>query len=134
MADYKEFMEILHGSHRFEFDDMKLTLTGYWSGTEASIDFMNMNGGMYEELMDEDSEVGYDDAVRILGGSKSYEFEGTVLSVTGYRTGKEVRLDLGNMTEEMYDELKVEEELDDDMEDGFADAVEQIGQGDGPSL
>lgn len=50
----------------------------------------------------------------ILQGSKEYKFEYgenglTVLKLTGYRTGKTVKLDLSKITEEMLEELIVEE-------------------------
>ncbi len=50
----------------------------------------------------------------ILQGSKEYKFEYgengmTVLKITGYYTGKEIKLDLSKLTEEMLEELIVEE-------------------------
>lgn len=135
MASYKTFMEIIHGSMQFEFcEDMQLTVSGYWSGDEAALDFRNMDEEMFEELRDEamSEDIGYDDAMRILAGSKTYEFDEKVLSVTDYNTGDELRLDLNVLTEEMYEMLKAEEP-DDDMEDDFTEAINRMGEG-GPSL
>ena len=36
-------------------------------------------------------------ALRILRGSKQYNFNGTVLTVIGYYTGKRISLDLGKL-------------------------------------
>ena len=51
---------------------------------------------------------------RLLNGSKQYEFEGTVLTITGYYNGKRIAIDLGQLTEEMFEELVVEDEDEDD--------------------
>lgn len=58
----------------------------------------------------------YNEAMEIIWGSKQYSFSGTILEITGYYTGKSVRLDLGMLTEEMLEELTPEpdEEEDDD--------------------
>ena len=53
---------------------------------------------------------------KIIRGSMSYEFEGTVLTVTGYFTGKRVSIDLGALDDEMFEQLVVEDE-DDEYED-----------------
>ena len=53
----------------------------------------------------------------ILNGSISYEFDGTVLKITSYFTGETVRLDLGNLTQEMLDELQVEDDNEEEWED-----------------
>lgn len=53
----------------------------------------------------------------ILNGSINYEFDGTVLKVTSYFTGETVRLDLGNLTQEMLDELQVEDDNEEEWED-----------------
>lgn len=54
----------------------------------------------------------------ILRSSKRFEFEEggngpTILKLTGYYTGKTIKLDLANLTEEMLEELIVEEEGED---------------------
>lgn len=54
------------------------------------------------------------EAMEVLKGSKQYEFDGTVLTVTGYYTGKQVRLDLSKLTEEMIEELVPEEDEEDE--------------------
>lgn len=54
-----------------------------------------------------------DEALTIIRGSKQYEFAygengSTVLVITGYYTGERLRLDLGNIDEEILDALQVE--------------------------
>lgn len=54
-----------------------------------------------------------DQALDIIRGSKRFEFEdgangSTVLVITGYYTGKTLRLDLANIDEEILDTLQVE--------------------------
>lgn len=48
--------------------------------------------------------------MEIIRGSKQFSFNGTVLEITGYYTGKSIRLDLGTLTEEMLEELTPESE------------------------
>lgn len=50
----------------------------------------------------------------IIGGSKQYEFDGTVLTVTGYYTGKRVRIDLSKVTPDMLDEILADEDEDEE--------------------
>lgn len=50
----------------------------------------------------------------ILRGSKQFSFEegengNTILILTGYYTGETIKLDLANLTEEMLEEIIVEE-------------------------
>lgn len=52
----------------------------------------------------------YKDAMEIIRGSKQFSFSGTVLEITGYYTGKSIKLDLGALTEEMLEELTPEPE------------------------
>lgn len=49
----------------------------------------------------------------ILRGSKSYSFEGSVLTITGYYTGESVSIDLLQIDEEMLEVLLVEGDADD---------------------
>lgn len=117
MSDYKTAMKILQGSKRYDFDyGTQLTVTGFHGSEEMVLDFENMTEGMFDELANSDTE--YKDAMRILRSSKRYEFDGTQLTVSDYHIGDEVKLDLGRMTEEMYDDLSCEELYDD-----FEDAV-----------
>lgn len=54
--------------------------------------------------------------LKLLNGSIRYEMDRGVLTVTGYYTGEEVRLDLNKLTAEMLEELQPdddEEEEDD---------------------
>lgn len=44
-------------------------------------------------------------ALRILRGSKQYNFNGTVLTVIGYYTGKRISLDLGKLDADMLEAL-----------------------------
>lgn len=53
-------------------------------------------------------------AMNILHGSIRYEFEGTILTVTGYYSGESISLDLGKLTEEMLEELQPDTEEDEE--------------------
>lgn len=57
--------------------------------------------------------MSYEDFREIVFRSKEFTFYGSVLEIRGYYSGKRVRLDLGNIDEEMFEELVV----DDDEED-----------------
>ena len=48
-------------------------------------------------------------ALRILRGSKQYNFNGTVLTVIGYYTGKRISLDLGKLDADMLEALTPDE-------------------------
>ena len=52
----------------------------------------------------------YSEFRKIINGSKQFTFHGSVLELTGYYTGKRVRLDLGNIDEDMFEELVVEDD------------------------
>ncbi len=122
MKGYETFLRILRGSYKFEFDDdMKLTFTGRYTD-ESVLDFRNMNREIFEDLSVNDTS--YEDSMRILAGSKRYEIEDTQLVVSSYYTGDEVRLELGNISETMYEELRCENEIDED--DDFAEAVDRM--------
>lgn len=131
MVDYDGFRDIIQGSNSYEFDNTKLTLTGFFTGNEAVLDFENMDEDMFEELVEESTDnIDYRKAQKILAGSKQYEFEDTVLSVTDYFTGDNVKLDLGRIDKYMYEGLKADE-LD---YDDFEDAVNALGEEIGHSL
>ena len=51
-------------------------------------------------------------ALRILRGSKQYNFNGTVLTVIGYYTGKRISLDLGKLDADMLEALTPDETQD----------------------
>ena len=51
----------------------------------------------------------YEEFMGLLHGSIEYTFDETVLELRGYYSGKRVYLDLGRLTEEMYEELVVED-------------------------
>lgn len=51
----------------------------------------------------------YENAIKIINGSKTFSFDGTVLEIKSYHTGESVKLDLSKLTPEMFDELKKEE-------------------------
>lgn len=59
--------------------------------------------------------------MRILGGSKQYEFQynedgyPSVLVITSYYSGGQVKLDLSRLTPDMLDELQVKENEDDNI-------------------
>lgn len=46
----------------------------------------------------------------IINGSVQYQISGTVLTLTGYYTGKEVKIDLAKITPEMLEEITAEPE------------------------
>lgn len=51
----------------------------------------------------------YENAIKIINGSKIFSFDGPVLEIKSYRTGESVKLDLSKLTPEMFEELKKEE-------------------------
>ena len=54
-------------------------------------------------------------ALKIISGSKRYDFDGdTILTISDYYTGDAVRLDLSRLTEDILDELIVEDEDEED--------------------
>lgn len=53
----------------------------------------------------------------LINGSLRYEVHGAVLTLTGYYTGKEIRLDLSKITAEMLEEITAEEIEDEDEDD-----------------
>lgn len=63
----------------------------------------------------------YNTFLKIIRGSKAYEMDGTVLELTGYYTGKRVRIDLAKITEEMFEEIAEESDSEDDDEDIYDD-------------
>lgn len=58
----------------------------------------------------------FSEVMQIIHGSKRYEFHGSVLTITGYYTGKEVKIDFSRLTEEMLEELTLDDEEDEDYE------------------
>lgn len=63
-----------------------------------------------------------EEALSIIRGSKLFSFESgengsTILVITGYRSGKTLKLDLANITNSMLNELQVEDENDYDEEE-----------------
>lgn len=49
----------------------------------------------------------------VLQGSKCYEFNGTILTLTGYYSGRQIKLDLSLLDEETLEKLIVDEDEDD---------------------
>lgn len=47
---------------------------------------------------------------KILRNGKRYEMNGSILTLTHYYTGEEIRLDLSMISEEALEEMTVEEE------------------------
>ena len=56
--------------------------------------------------------MNYNEFQRMLDRSMSYEIQGSVLTITEYYTGKSVSLDLGCITEEMFEDLVFNNEED----------------------
>lgn len=52
----------------------------------------------------------YEDFQRVLDRSKEYWFEGSVLAIRDYQTGKTVKIDLGGVSEETFEEIVWEDE------------------------
>lgn len=46
--------------------------------------------------------------LRLINGSLRYEIDGTILTLTGYYSGKAIRLDLSKITADMLEEITVE--------------------------
>ena len=53
---------------------------------------------------------------RVVGGSKRFAFEGSVLVLTDYYTGEITKIDLALIDEDMFNEIVVDNE---DMEDEY---------------
>lgn len=51
----------------------------------------------------------YENAIKIINGSKVFSFDGPVLEIKSYHTGESIKLDLSKLTPEMFEELKKEE-------------------------
>lgn len=51
----------------------------------------------------------YENAIKIINGSKIFSFDGSVLEIKSYRTGESIKLDLSKLTPEMFEELKKDE-------------------------
>ena len=54
----------------------------------------------------------FNEAMRIINGSKEFYFEGSVLTIKSYYTGKAIKLDLANLDEDMLEQLQPEPEDD----------------------
>jgi len=52
----------------------------------------------------------YETFLSIIHGSVRYEIDGTVLTLTGYYTGKEVKIDLSKITPDMLEEIAADPE------------------------
>lgn len=70
--------------------------------------------------MKNSTETKIKDLREIIRGSKAFTFDGTVLELTGYYTGKRVKVDLeklADMLEDLDDEYWQDEILPDDEDD-----------------
>ena len=61
--------------------------------------------------MDYESDI-YNRFRGIIAGSVQYEIRGTVLVLTGYYTGKRIKLDLARISPEMLDEILADEDCE----------------------
>ena len=52
----------------------------------------------------------YEIFLSIIHGSVRYEIDGTVLTLTGYYTGKEVKIDLAKITPDMLEKIAADPE------------------------
>lgn len=57
-------------------------------------------------------EKAFDDFAEIIRGSKRYEMDGTLLTITGYYTGKQITIDLGAIDRETFEGLVAQPEED----------------------
>lgn len=55
--------------------------------------------------------------LNILRGSKIYEINGTILTITSYHTGDAVSIDLAQITEDVLAEILVYDEVDEEVYD-----------------
>ena len=60
--------------------------------------------------------MNFNEAMRIINGSKEFYFEGTELTIKGYYNGKAIKLDLANLDEEMLEQLQPEDDNEYDEE------------------
>ena len=54
------------------------------------------------------------EVMEIINGSKRYSIDGPILEITGYYTGKMIKLDLSKLTEEILEELAPDEDCEED--------------------
>lgn len=113
--NHKDLMRILKGSFLYEFDDMQLTLIDCYDGTEMKFDFENMSEEAFTLMVtaEVDDEIGYNEAMHILRGSKYHKFDDTTFCISDYHTGT-LRLDLQCLSAEVLDGLLCREEPDND--------------------
>ena len=120
---YKDLQKMIGESFSYQFDEAaKLTLTGYYDGKEIELDFDKMDERIYEDLNAGDTDTEYKDAMRILHGPKTYEFDHSELIVGNYYSCDEVKLNFDFMTEKIFEKLHCTEDLDDD----FSRAIDSI--------
>lgn len=50
------------------------------------------------------------EVMRIINGSKEFYFEGSVLTIKSYYSGKAVKLDLAKLDDDMLEQLQPEDE------------------------
>ena len=58
----------------------------------------------------------FNETMKIINGSKEFYFEGSVLTIKSYYSGKAVKLDLANLDEEMLEQLQPEDDNEYDEE------------------
>lgn len=56
--------------------------------------------------------MNYEGFMRLLGRSKEYRIDGSVLTITDYHTGDGVRLNLAQIPEDLFEEMTYEEDGD----------------------
>lgn len=121
---YRDLQKMIGESFSYRFDEAaKLTLTGYYDGKEIELDFDKMDERTYEDLNAGDTDTEYKEAMRILHGPKTYEFDHSELIVGDYYSCDEVKLNFDFMTEKIFEKLHCTEDLDDD----FSRAIDSIG-------
>lgn len=129
MLSYLDAMRVIRGSKNYEFEDETLTITQAFTGDKVILDLSEMTEEMLDEMGVND--ITPKEARWILSDSKTYKFDDTELTIANYRYGDELILDFAHMSEDMYDDLSVEPE--DNLEDGFEDAVSALDSEEGLS-
>ena len=61
----------------------------------------------------------FKDFKEIIHGSKSFTFDGSVLEITGYYSGKRIRIDLDAIDEETFEEIVDDYDDEDDDDDDY---------------
>ena len=105
-------------AHKDNFEKMYQILDKYGSNDQdVDVRFEKATYSDQKEmlaLITPKKEDAFKEFKRILHGSKSYNFDDTVLTIEGYYDGTRVSLDLGNMDEDTFENLVLEDDYYDE--------------------